>query len=574
MATIEVNKDAKLRFLRGLETNLPSTKTDGYVYVTTDTRAMYVDYKDKGSDETKRIRLGDVITVDDLTTLNTQYPPAKALDGILYYCVKENILCTPHGVGAGRKWQQINSQKTLETILAGKNPLTFTATGVTDGVDMSVTLTGSDNFTTTGTLGIVKGPNVNVSAVKKNLAEPDSPMQLKIGATDTVVTGTMGVSSTKNGVKIELTNATSGTDATGNALNASNSGGAFQIKGNAVTVSQADGVITIDGGLKSVTNAFTKDGVFTTSIKEADDTTTVTSSGITPKIFYGKNYGSSEVFAEGNAKLSVYTTAEVDAAIASKIKTAEAMTFKGTMADSGATYEKNAFPATPKLGDTIIIAKTDTYSYTKNAGDTEKTSQDCRQGDMFIAGPGQTGADGLLIQPCWTYVPAGNDELPFVITEGVDNGIAFKTKLGTDISKDALGTIIAGNGLSGSFSSNTLTIAHATMGEPEKKSGAAVTQESGKNAEYTAITGLIFDNGHVKGYTTSKLTTVDTKIDSVNLTTATATEGNGAKATLAISDGTNEYGGNITFKTSGSAANITLDSITNTITIDTVWGTF
>jgi hypothetical protein len=36
--------DARVKFLRGLQANLPVTITDGNVYIATDERAMYVDY--------------------------------------------------------------------------------------------------------------------------------------------------------------------------------------------------------------------------------------------------------------------------------------------------------------------------------------------------------------------------------------------------------------------------------------------------------------------------------------------------------------------------------------------------
>lgn len=101
---INVNADAKLRFLRGLEANLPTAMTDGYVYVTTDTRAMYVDYKNADG-ALARIRIGDVLTVANIAALPTI---ANAKDGVLYYCLAENILCTPYGSGAGRDWKQIN----------------------------------------------------------------------------------------------------------------------------------------------------------------------------------------------------------------------------------------------------------------------------------------------------------------------------------------------------------------------------------------------------------------------------------------------------------------------------------
>ena len=45
---------ANIAFKKGLLANLPSTYTEGTIYVTTDERAMYLDV-----DNSTRIRLGD-----------------------------------------------------------------------------------------------------------------------------------------------------------------------------------------------------------------------------------------------------------------------------------------------------------------------------------------------------------------------------------------------------------------------------------------------------------------------------------------------------------------------------------
>ena len=74
----------KLRFLSGLQANLPTAITNGTVYVTTDEHAMYVDLGGE------RIRLGDFVVVDKVSSLPTTPTPHQAA---LYYAVAENILC-------------------------------------------------------------------------------------------------------------------------------------------------------------------------------------------------------------------------------------------------------------------------------------------------------------------------------------------------------------------------------------------------------------------------------------------------------------------------------------------------
>ena len=85
-------------FKKGELKNLPSTKSAGTIYVTTDERAMYVDVND-----TTRIRLGDFreyatwaeIQALDKTNLSTT---------ALYYAAQENVLCKYTGTA----WTQIN----------------------------------------------------------------------------------------------------------------------------------------------------------------------------------------------------------------------------------------------------------------------------------------------------------------------------------------------------------------------------------------------------------------------------------------------------------------------------------
>ena len=102
---------ANVVFKRGLLAALPAAKVDGNLYVTTDERAMYVDYLDSGS-VLQRIRLGDfreyanlaAVTALDHTNLSTT---------ALYYAIAENILCKFNGTS----WIQINAQKTVSQLI-------------------------------------------------------------------------------------------------------------------------------------------------------------------------------------------------------------------------------------------------------------------------------------------------------------------------------------------------------------------------------------------------------------------------------------------------------------------------
>ena len=199
---------------------------------------------------------------------------------------------------------------------------------------------------------------------------------------------------------------------------------------------------------------------------------------------------------------------------------------------------------------------------------------------MFIAGPGNPedeGVDGLLKNVVWTYVPAGDDEIPSIsatakaATDSAAGDITFKTTLGTQTS--TIGTVVAGDGMTATASGTTFTIAHGKVTTNDPTSEAAVTQAPSETKTYTAITGVTIEkNGHVTGYKTTQLTVVDTTLKDASLVTATET--NGATVTLNVKDTANNSKGNaITVKTSGnSAAYVSLED--KAIVIDTVWGTF
>ena len=548
---INVNADAKLRFLRGLEANLPTAMTDGYVYVTTDTRAMYVDYKNADG-ALARIRIGDVLTVANLAALPTI---ANAKDGVLYYCLAENILCTPYGSGSGRDWKQINKQKTLsETI----GTMTFTAAAAADGANMTIKMT-SGGETKDASLGVAGGTNVKVGVTDGKVT---------VGAKDTIVTGAIAVGAREaGGAAITLTNTTGGTAADGTALSGTAAGGTIGIVGTGAKVSQSDNVITVNGKV-TVANTFAADGAFTTKITHADNTT-ATSTAVTPKVKYGVDGAKEAVFNSGTATLDIYSKNEVDTAIDAKLKAANAMTFKGTMGATGATVKQ--LPATASLGDTYIVIDNGSYSY-KAVGATAATSQSCRIGDMFIAGPGEEGTDGLLKTLVWTYVPAGNDDLPIASAVATTSSIIFKSTLSNQTS--TVGTVAVGNGMKATAAGTTFTIAHGDVTTADPTTGTAVSQTHGAAKTYTAITGVTIENGHVTGYETTELTVVDTALASASLTTAAVADG-GATVTLNVKDTANNSKGNaITVKASGNSAAYVSAGANNTIVIDTVWGTF
>ena len=118
---------ANVLFKKGLLANLPSTKVEGTIYVTTDERAMYLDVSNS-----ERIRLGDFIEVANIAAL----PKAGANVSALYYAADENVLAK----WSGSAWVQINPDNWFEIKSFAQSLTSATDNNITT-VTVSTTLT-------------------------------------------------------------------------------------------------------------------------------------------------------------------------------------------------------------------------------------------------------------------------------------------------------------------------------------------------------------------------------------------------------------------------------------------------
>ena len=118
---------ANVLFKKGLLANLPSTKVEGTIYVTTDERAMYLDVSNS-----ERIRLGDFIEVANIAAL----PSTGANVSALYYATAENVLAK----WSGSAWVQINPDNWFEIKSFAQSLTSATDNNITT-VTVSTTLT-------------------------------------------------------------------------------------------------------------------------------------------------------------------------------------------------------------------------------------------------------------------------------------------------------------------------------------------------------------------------------------------------------------------------------------------------
>lgn len=492
---------SRIRFLRGLESDLPSALVDGYVYVTTDTRAVYIDYAN--SDGTQRIRLGDVITVADLSTLQTNYPVASALDGALYYCSAENILCTPTGAGSSRAWKQINKQRdfadliktvtlSVDSYTAGTT--TETQVGLTS-FNLTSTITGNGtNETTGGSLKIITGGVLQARITDDGALQMGVPLiqsEFNISAKDNKINQTANMMMVSGDGQVQQKK----------DINC----GSVTIAGSGAAVATTDNTITITAK-PTLGLAFDESGNLTGTVTYNDNTSN-TSDAITPSIVYGNGTTSTANFKNGAATLNVYTKEQVDTAIVNQLKTANAMTFKGTIGATESTV--TALPTSNvALGDTYVVKVAGTYN-----------SQICQIGDMFIAGPGAENADGYMDTITWTYVPAGNDDTAMVSgTVNTTDGAKIITSLAN--AETPVATIKADSGLTMSADSanKVLTVQHATKTVASSSGNNSVAQEVGTDSAFTALTAIEYDAyGHLTAVKSGTFTVKDTVVSDVGM---------------------------------------------------------
>lgn len=150
---------ANIKFLRGLEANLPTTATDGVFYLTTDTHRLFV-----GQGTALAPVNQGVIEVENVDALASKTSHA----GEFYYAKAENILCVYNGT----KYIQINSDTGATSVETAGDGNAITGVSY-DSTTRKITFTMGATYTTAsdvnqaitdkiGTNITVDGENVTV----------------------------------------------------------------------------------------------------------------------------------------------------------------------------------------------------------------------------------------------------------------------------------------------------------------------------------------------------------------------------------------------------------------------------
>jgi hypothetical protein len=566
---------ANVSFKRGLLANLPNAKTDGAIYVTTDERAMYIDY-DNGT-TTERIRLGDFREYANWAAIQAITNPNLSTTA-LYYATEENILCK----WTGSAWKQINSQKSLTNLISSMiYMLNNVAAGANDNGGVSSNLRIYQNATT---YKEADSPLKFVGVGGVQITKGTS--QINIGASDTVDTAKVSTSSITGGVQIAVTTDRSGVNADGTAINTLNvSGGSFNLKGGGgVQVTKNGDDVTISGGaITDISQTYTAQGEHQIIVTDGAGTKTAK---YTPEIEYGAGSTKSTAkFISGKASLSIYTKDEVDNKISAELKAINAMTYRGSLGTGGqfvvngnglvAPASATSTPTDIHSGDVFVV------SNTANASLISGTSP--KIGDMWIAS-GTEGTDGVIpaANITWTYIPSGDEAIhtykfglngtALTLYDEADN-VRGKATPGNTGSDSASEIVFGGTGTS-------LTITHAAHALSTTAETAA-TQSAKTNLVFTAVTDVITNaSGHVTGIKTKQITVVDTHngVTAVSKTvTVTARSGSTVydKATIGTLVTTNDdptgKSGSVEIRTES----LTLSKPANGIlAIEMTWGSF
>lgn len=519
---------ANVKFLRGNQAGLPSGASivDGALYVTLDTKRLFMGYDDAGTKSLIPIAEG-ITTVTSVSVL----PAAAQHEGEFYYITDGNVLAWSNGT----TWLQTNT----DTHLVTKN----NALSVNNGV-VSFSAADSNGNEVSGNFTVAAGTN-NVTIGQGANGElaisvaPDTTYEISTAADNA-------------NVKINLTPSQDGT--------ALASGGSFVklVDSDSVNVSldannnikfevKESGVTGISSFTATSENAGFKWQIDTTAGTEYPAT-------LDPTIVYGNSGNQTAHFANGVATLSVPTSSELTAAINNLEKTINAMTYRG-VASSAATITGS----TLHNGDVWLAD--DEFSIGGKA---------VKPGYLIVVQGTET--DGVIPAADATYdVVEGNDTDTTYVGSAITHGVQLADKDGGLAAQIAL---TAGTSIeltdSALTKGNSIEVKHANVTRTDSTETAA-EQQASNNLVFNVVTGVTTNaQGHVTGVATKSITVVDTQLDAGTWATTASVTNNVAT----VNHTNNGDLGEISMSLGSAGETIAVTASDSNVNLDIVWGTF
>lgn len=419
---------ADLLLRRGTLANLNgTTPVDGAINIVTDERAIYIDVKNGGSVERRRI--GDFVMVDTWqelmankeegtpNTTNGKFRPWSAT--ALYYVVNENALLKWNATT--EKWVQINTSSELESIV---NNLQTNITQVQESLG---TLTSDHNAlkdrvekaekAITDEETARKATDAKVSQIEKDYKAEDEKLK---GLIDAITGGVDG--------GIDLTGLQSQITQNADDIKANQQA----IANNKAAIDKLNGDKNVEG---SVDNKIDK-AIQASEAKTNDEIAKQVGAETSARNKAIDDLKNELEKADNDLK------SELTDLINSELEAADAMTFKGVIGTGdGATY--NNLPTTGvNAGDTYKVGTAGKYGSSKTGdsgiyspGQGTGEGQQAYVGDLFIALEDQ--GDAVNYTGTWAYVESGYAESydPTLVIDNINKSIELRNTVGANRGK-------------------------------------------------------------------------------------------------------------------------------------------
>ena len=543
---------------------------EGAFYLTSDSNRLYIGKKSGSNTIIAPINAG-IIPVDSLDDLQN----VSGNPGEFYYIKGQNILC----VRSGSSWVQINQVVTNAGLDGAVSQLKDAGSNDLNGANVSFTITDSKGDTQVG--------NVKVQSIDET-APSKKTLDVKADAS----TGTVNVL----GDAYALAQAKSGNDINVSLSSDFQNNSSFKVKAgdNVTLTSSTDGFTvaakdtTLENGSFSAT-AVASGYSFTISDNSGNELST----SMDPAVKL-QDDNTSYKFANGTMNLPVYNKTAIDnlasairGELADGFKTANAMTYKGTIGSADSTVG-NATPPTSKVavGDVYLADQAFTLG-----------GKQVPAGGLIIAKAAEgkaEGSDGYLAAADieWTVVSGNSTDTTYTFLPTA-NGIALKDSHGEESALGLL-DIKADGVLTASYAPNVAANKQViTVTHNAKAAGADTPVKDSQNAHQmtkvtenyaiTYVSALSFDDyGHIAGVTTSTHNLVDTNLNldsaAEAVTAVTANKEVKIQTTINATKG-NGDDNNITsagFSMKSLNDNLVINKADNAqqITMNLVWGEF
>lgn len=509
------SNSTQIKFLHGSQAGINTminegTAIEGAFYLADDTQKLYVGRRDSANNsKVYPVQVSRGVTIVANTSdlpinLNASVTHADAAswaieEGELYYITDSNILAALRAnsnSSTGYEWVQVNPPTGLERLNFSAAPNTIDNTEVIAST-LEIYTQANPRVPVTATKLFVGGNNVNITnntIVDRTQNPAQSYSAIEISAVDTQYA--IAGNTTTNGALLGLSKDNSvNLDSNISLISQSNSiaieyndtSNAIEFKGPTL-----DSVVVTNDAVNGFEIAVLAN-YGRGSAQEGRK-----AGLIQPEISYGKTGDKSlQHFISGVADLNVYTVEQTDnaitAAITSKLQTAEALSYKGTVnfdqiGTNAATYfsTKKAFTG-------------DVYKVVLNANETITIKgEKVKNGDLIIFNGGSQYPSEIdtseFLDPSTVYqyidvVPTGNEtELQVSLNpRGAGDGTTLKfldVVRGTGLSATEIysADILEGDLISIDSNSTSLTISHDT---PTIKADANNVLVSNVNEEAT-----------------------------------------------------------------------------------------